>query len=340
MQELNPKLPKLSRRTALRMLAVVGASGALGAWYWPQSRRVQRVQRTRVLMGTVAHLTVCGADAEQAAAAADATLDAMSALEAVLSRHQPDSELSRLNATGRIDSPHPALPTVLGCAARVSAWGAGAFDVTILPVLEARRAALNVGRSTPADATLAEALARVDYRAVHVAGTSVEFARPGMSVTLDGIAKGYIIDQGVAELQRRGFANVYVEAGGDLMAAGGKSPTTPWRIGIRHPRQLGLLAAVDVRSRAVATSGDYMQADTADYREHHIVDPRTGRSAPDLASATVLAPDAMTADALATLAMTLGAQRARALLEDLPDCEGYFVSKKLEVVQTSGFIAA
>jgi thiamine biosynthesis lipoprotein len=78
----------------------------------------------------------------------------------------------------------------------------------------------------------------------------------------------------------------------------------------------------------------------ADYSHHHILDPRTGRSAPELASSTVVAEDAATADALATLVMVLGPVRGRRLLEDLPGCEGYLVTKRLEVVRTSGFEVA
>ena len=111
-----------------------------------------------------------------------------------------------------------------------------------------------------------------------------------------------------------------------------------WRIGIRSPRRpLSLQARFDTRDRAVATSGDYMQPFAADYSQHHILDPRSGYSAPELASSTVVAGDAATADALATLVMVLGPERGRALLEDLPDCEGYLVRKDLQVVQTSGF---
>lgn len=125
------------------------------------------------------------------------------------------------------------------------------------------------------------------------------------------------------------------------MAGGHRLSGGPWRIGIRRPRPgLALQARFEARERAVATSGDYMQPFTADFAQHHILDPRTGRSAPELASATVLAPDAATADGLATLAMVLGPRRARALLEDLPGCEGYLVGKGLEVTRTSGFVLA
>ena len=166
----------------------------------------------------------------------------------------------------------------------------------------------------------------------------MSLGREGMRVTLDGIGKGYVVDRGVSVLRERGFDNVFVEAGGDLVARGTKNGGEPWRIGIRRPRPgESLQARFDTTDCAVATSGDYMQPFTPDYSQHHIVDPRTGYSAPALASSTVSAPDAATADALATMTMVLGPRKGREVLEGLPGCEGYFVSKDLEITRTSGF---
>jgi thiamine biosynthesis lipoprotein len=292
-------------------------------------------------MGTGVHLRVLGEDREAAAAAADACLDRMAALEALLSRHRADSELSRLEARGRLEQASQPLLDVLRLAERIASLGDGAFDVTVQPVLDLYRDALaRTGRVPPPEAIERER-ARVGYRAVRCAGRSVTLTRPDVRVTLDGVAKGYIVDQAVTVLRERGFGNVFVEAGGDLMAAGDRGAGAPWRIGIRAPRGgLALQARFDARNRAAATSGDYMQPFTADYREHHILDPRTGHSAPELASATVVAEDAATADALATLVMVLGPRRGRELLEDLPGCEGYLVGKDLRVVRTRGFALA
>jgi len=70
----------------------------------------------------------------------------------------------------------------------------------------------------------------------------------------------------------------------------------------------------------VATSGDYRQFYSSDYRHHHIIDPRTGRSAPRPAGVTVLAPTAMLADALATAAMVLEPKTALDLVARYPGC--------------------
>ena len=92
-----------------------------------------------------------------------------------------------------------------------------------------------------------------------------------------------------------------------------------------------------VPSEAVATSGDYMQPYAADCSQHHIVDPRRGRSAPELASSTVAAPTAALADGLATLTMVLGPHASVELIENQKGCEGHFVAKDRAVFRTSGF---
>ena len=327
-----------TRRDVLRILAVGGAAGA--AWKLGLLSRTPApsVTRSRGLMGTEVNLTVLGDDPDAAANAADATLQRMSELESRLSRYRPDSDVSQLNSTGRIEGAPDALLDVLELAERISRLGDGAFDITIQPVLELYRGHLRARRGVPTGEALERARASVDHRGLRIDHGTVTLGRPGMSITLDGIGKGYIVDRGVAVLHERGFANVFVEAGGDLVAAGDKGSGIPWRIGIRNPRPgLALQARFDARNNAVATSGDYMQPFTPDYTQHHIVDPRTGYSPPELASSTVTGPDAATADALATLTLVLGPQKGRELLEDQPGCEGYFVSKNLEVTRTSGF---
>lgn len=327
-----------TRRDALRILAIGGAAGV--AWRLGLLSRSSSgaVSRSRVLMGTGVHITVLGDDREAAEAAVDATLQRMAGLEDLLSRHRADSELSLLNRTGRLDRASEPLLDVLRLSEHVCRLGDGAFDVTVQPVLDLYRDRLRAVGALPAESDVERAVALVGHRELRIDGLSVTLGRPGMRVTLDGVGKGYVVDRGVDELRSRGFSDVFVEAGGDLLASGDKGPGTPWRIGIRAPRPgLSLQARFDASNRAVATSGDYMQPFTPDYTQHHILDPRTGYSAPDLASSTVIASDAATADALATLTMVLGPRKGRELLESFPDCEGYFVSKNLEVTRTSGF---
>lgn len=328
---LDSQQGSLSRRQALRILGFGGAAIGLGSLGWLGSPRVQRVTRSATLMGTRVNLTLMGEDREACIAAAENTLTKMQGIESLLSRHQLDSEVGQLNATGEIANPSPALLDCLRQARLISELGDGGFDVTVQPVVDAQRHNLD-------EAAFGDALDRVDYRQLEFDASAVRFLKPRMQLTLDGIGKGYIVDRGVDALRQHGFQNVFVEAGGDLLAAGNRGHGNPWRIGIRHPRpSFTVHSSFETMNRAVATSGDYMQAFTADYSQHHIVDPRTGRSSPQLASSTVVASDTATADALATLTMVMDADAGRDLLESLPGCEGFFVTKQLEVIKTSHF---
>ena len=324
-----------TRRQVLRILAFTGA-GAL-TWSLVSGRfpKVHIIRRNRQMMGTYVEITIIGEDKEACISAADGTLDRMAAVEKLLSRHDANSELSTLVRDGQLSGMSDELAEVLELAQQVSEWGHGAFDITVQPVLDLY--AQQSAGSLPSEDAIEAARALVNYQDVQMDGDSIKLLKPGMRLTLDGIGKGYIVDQGVAMLRSHGITNVFLDAGGDLVASGGKAAGRPWRIGIQNPRGTALQARFDAKDRAIATSGDYMQFYTDDYEAHHIIDPRTGRSAPDLASSTVIAPSAALADALATLTMVLGPKHGRELLESLPDCEGYLVSKDQAVTRTGGF---
>ena len=337
MSRTSPPGSAKTRRQVLKILAIGGAGG-VAVGYGLLRRAPVSVSRSRALMGTVVNLTVVGDDREQCAAAVEGTLARMAELESQLSRHDPEAHVSRLNSAGTIDGAPDALLEVLDLAGQIHRLGDGAFDVTIQPVLDLYRGHAGASGQAPNGGDLESSIERVDQGAIIVDGRRVSMARQGMAITLDGIGKGYIADHAVLELKRRGFPDVLVDAGGDLAASGRKGEQEPWRLGIRHPRTASRLEArLDAEDVAVATSGDYMQPFTPDFKQHHIVDPRTGYSSAELASSTVLAPTAAMADGLATLTMVLDPRRGIDLLESLPGCEGYFVSKDLEVTMTTGF---
>jgi thiamine biosynthesis lipoprotein len=97
-----------------------------------------------------------------------------------------------------------------------------------------------------------------------------------------------------------------------------------------------VMTTFNVQNRALATSGDYMQTFTLDFTEHHIIDPHRGHSPSELASASIFAPTAALADGLATAVMVMGAQGIH-LIDNMADCEAFLITKKLDVLKTSGF---
>jgi thiamine biosynthesis lipoprotein len=332
-------MKRYTRREVLKIIGVSAAAGAAWKLGLASDWKLVEVSESRVLMGTVVNLTVIGDDRDAANTAVTAALDHMTQLESILSRHQPNSELSRLNRDGRLDRASQPLLDVIAQAAQISDISHGAFDVSMKPLLDLYQA-YQKQDALPPDTAVAAILPLVNYRNLQISQSQISFAQPGMSITLDGIGKGYIVDAGTAVLRQHGFTNVMVEAGGDLMASGERETAQPWRVGVQSPRpQAGhILAKFNLNNQAAATSGDYLQSFTADYSQHHILDPRTGFSAPELASVTVTAPSAMLADGLATAVAVAGQQTGLQLINQIRGCEALLVTKEMNTIATDGFL--
>jgi thiamine biosynthesis lipoprotein len=231
-----------------------------------------------------------------------------------------------LNRLGRVEGAPEELLEVLAAASAVSRRTRGAFDITIAPLLELYSSAFAVG-GPPSDVRIDEVLALVHHGAVRVDAERVTLDDPRMAITLDGIAKGYIVDHTIDVLVRSGAERVLVNAGGDMATHGADGRDGPWTVGVQDPHGEGLLGLARLDGDCIATSGDYMHAFTDDRRFHHIVDPRTGRSPEVTSSVTVLAQTAVLADALSTALLVLGPEEGREVLSGLQGVEGLWVTK-------------
>ncbi len=126
-----------------------------------------------------------------------------------------------------------------------------------------------------------------------------------------GYVKGWGADRAAEILVDHGFANVSVNAAGDVTCRGTAGPDADgWRIGVADPRDRNqVIRTVLVKDAHLATSGRYEQGD-------HIVDPRSGARSARVESATVLAADGGLADALATALVVAGPAGLTRLLNE------------------------
>lgn len=140
-----------------------------------------------------------------------------------------------------------------------------------------------------------------------VNGVRMKGTNPALKLDVGAMAKGLAIDMEIKVLYEMGIRNAIINAGGDLKVLG-KHGNRPWRVGIRSPRDAGVIATLDVNDgESVFTSGDYERYfEYKGQRFHHILDPRTGYPANKSTSVTVIHPDAATADAAATALFVAG----------------------------------
>ena len=287
------------------------------------------------------------ADAEHAVEA----LEAMDVLEEQLSFFRPTSELNRINrlaAEGPVEV-EPELFRLLCLAKDIWRNTEGAFDLTATPLWQAWGFAARSG-SMPSDEQITEALWGVGFQFVELdeQRNTVRFSRPGIRLNLGSVGKGYALDRLAAKLIGGGVGHFLLHGGkSSILARGselGQSPSCPegsetmlapreipreethsgreptagashfWTIGIPHPWKAGKrVAEIRLRNRAAGTSSSQFQSFRHKGKVYgHIIDPRTGRPAEGILSATVLAPTAALADALSTAFYVMGLERSLA----------------------------
>ncbi len=281
---------KLSRR---RFLAVSAAAGLA----WSAPARAGTFRWRGVALGAPASMTLAGLDRAAAAALAGRVEDEISRMEGIFSLYRADSELSRLNRAGRLEHPSHEMLELLDLARLVNGTTGGAFDPTVQPFwrLHARAAAES---RAPAGDEMRAALRASGWRHVRLGPGLIQLGRPGMALTLNGIAQGYIADRVAALLRGRGLVDVLVDTG-ETKALGRRADGTPWRAGIVMPDGTPV-ARKTLSGRALATSAPLATLVDAARGAGHILDPRTGEPAARWRLASVSAPRAALADALST----------------------------------------
>jgi thiamine biosynthesis lipoprotein len=327
----------LNRRLVLEVLAFVVVVALVVIFMVRRDGAPGRYDDHRLMMGTVVGVTVLGLDKQEADAAIDAAFDEVERVEELASRYIPTSGVARWNAR---QEPAAELGTELAAVVArslvVAEMSDGAFDPTIAPVVDLWD--FEDGTRVPSGPEVLRALAYVDHAFVDVAANEGVVSAPvGTKLDLDGIVKGYAVDRALGVLAERGVSAAIVDAGGDIGFLGEPLNGTAWRVGVKHPRRDGLLGILAADGGSVATSGDYQRfIEVEGVRYHHLIDPKTGYPARELASATVWTRSALDADALATAVFVMGPEDGLALAERLRGVEALVVTPDGEVLGTGG----
>lgn len=286
------------------------------------------------VMGTVAKVELWHDDAEAAQQAIAAVETEMHRIDAAMSPMIESSELSHIN---REAARQPLLITnemfeLLKTSVHFSELTDGVFDITFSSVgyLYDYRKHIH-----PDEKAIASHLSGIDYHHIHLdeAQRTVFFDQPGVRIDLGGIGKGYAVDQCIELLRKRGITHAFVNAGGDSYVLGDRHGR-PWFISIRHPRDSSKqVATLPLADLAISTSGDYERffIDENGVRYHHIMNPRTGDSARESESVSIIAANATTSDAMTKPVFILGWQKGLAMINSMTGISAVIVDKNGEV---------
>lgn len=290
---------------------VIGSLGGLVAAA-PAHAAPGRLQYTHESMGTIVTVWFWTDREADAAKAANDMFAEIDRLDREMTSWKPGSDVSNINdAAGE----HPVKVSdetlaVLERALDISRRSGGVFDITVGgfrglwkfdedmdPACKAEDPSCVI--PTPEQVNARLPLINWHNIVLDPKAKTVFLRKKGMRITLGGIAKGYSVDKCVALLEKRGFTDFMVQAGGDMYIKGSKGDR-PWMVGIRDPRgpRDAMFAVAPIRDHSFSTSGDYERGFVKDgVRYHHILVPQTGYPAHASRSVTVRATDAFTADA-------------------------------------------
>ena len=304
-------------------------------------RTVPKLYRqSRFLLDTVVDLMVVSPSERHAHEAMEAAYAEMSRIEALLTRYDDDSQIARINkrAGSEMVLVDREVQEILQRSLHYAVRTDGLFDITIGALIDLW--GIGTDREhVPDSEELQRTLQYVDYTYLEIpedGGVRLRF--PEVTLDLGGIAKGYSIDRAIEILRSYTITSALLNAGGDIRGFGTKIDGTAWRIGVRHPRDSGILGVVELQDRAIATSGDYERYFISQgTRYHHIFVPHTGMPARGCQSVTILAQTAEKADVLATTVFLLGPQRGLAFIEEQTSIEGMIVNSNGKIILSSGF---
>lgn len=280
------------------------------------------------IFGTTYHIKYEAAESLDSAILAE-----LKRVDASLSVFNPLSTISKINA-GKTNKADFMLYEVLQKAQKVSEFTNGAFDVTVMPLVNAWGFGFKKGQ-LPTDNQVDSLRKIVGFCHISLTNDSLVLKdNPQVMIDCGAIAKGYGVDRVAKVLRDHGVRNYMVEIGGEVVTKG-RNPETKkaWQIGISKPiegkgvNNGDLQTILSLENAAMATSGNYRNYYERQGRKYaHTIDPRTGRPVQhSLLSATVLAPDCATADAYATAFMVLGIDKAQNVIRKNKQIRAYLI---------------
>ena len=312
----------------------------------PSSAWAQWYEGSENIMGTQVFVSLWSPSDTKGPAAVTGVMDIMRGVDNRLSPYKESSELAQLNTKAF------KAPVVLSAemtflyeqSQAMYALTNGAFDITYASVGKLYNYR---EKKAPSGADIERLLPALNtaHLSFDPSKNTLQFLNADVAIDLGGIAKGYAVDLAMNYLREQGIQNAYVSAGGDSRVLGDRVGR-PWLIGIKNPRMQKdddkeTVITLPLEDVAVSTSGDYERFfidDVSGQRIHHIINPKTGRSASEVMSVTIIGGEGVRTDPLSTAVFVLGVQKGINLVNKLQNYDAIIIDRAGQVHYSNGLM--
>jgi thiamine biosynthesis lipoprotein len=341
----NPETPfDQKRRSFLKLSGLLGL-GAASAALLPAEKaeaflfgsKEYKVTKTRLAMGTFVAMTAIHSSRDEAEQAIGLAFEEVDRLNAMLTHFEDQSAIGSFNAAGKLEQAPQEVLEVVARSLYYHRETGGAFDITVKPLVDLYKNSFAKNHK-PTESEINRTIKLVGSENLHFQSGSLQFADSDMAITLDGIAKGYIVDKASEVLRAHGVANHLINAGGDIRTNGLAAKGKAWTVAVQDPAKLKEYPdIITMKDGAIATSGNYEIYYDNEKLFHHIINSRTGHSPQLSSSVTVVAPTVMDADALATSVFVMEPVTGVQFINNQPDCECFVISKDGVINRSRGW---
>jgi len=306
----------LDRRDFLKLVGILSIGLAKPAFSFPVGeiffdKKLHKLEKTLPLMDTFVTITVYDQSSDKAQEAIELGFSEMKRLINIFNRYEGGTQISKLNEDGVLKDVPKEMYFVMKKASYYYHLSNGAFDITVKPVVDLLKERFKAG-TPPTIKEIKEALNLVDASSLYFDENKIKFLKKGMGITLDGIAKGYIVDKTAELIKNMGIKYALINAGGDIRVIGNKY----FKIAIRDPfKPSDYVEIINLKDAAIATSGNYERYFDKEKKFFHIINPKKGESPLKLSSVSVIAKTVTDADAISTAAFVFSPLLAKRFIE-------------------------
>jgi len=307
---------KINRRKLIKIIAVSAiGSTAYGVYNLFNNKEYIKSKWTGTVLNNNVSLEIHSNEGKNNSLIYSQIKSFINQADDIFNLQNPDSEIVKLNKNKKLQNPSPYLIEVIKKSQILSEQTNGNFDITVQPLWTHYYShfILNGKSNFPDDEILKNIKQSINWQNVVIENNTV-ILKNDASITLNGIAQGWITDKVVEIINKNNIKNTLVDFG-ETFASGSYEGKRPWNIQIQSSE--GINTVIKLTNKAVATSSASGTMFEPTKKYNHIFNPKTGLSTTNFDTVSIISNKAWLSDCIATSALLLSRKKLKVLCDKL-----------------------